>query len=158
MDDLQVKVVRLEPMRVASVLGFGTEPEIEAWSKLIEWAQPRGYLDHPDQHRVFGFNHPEPTPGSPNYGYELWLTVASEFESQGKVEIKDFPGGLYAVTRCEVNGNAYDVIPATWQSLVQWREQSVFMSAHHQWLEAHIDVSRLAEGIFTLDLYLPVAE
>ncbi len=158
MDDLNVSVIRLEPMRVASVLGFGTEPETEAWSKLIKWAQPLGYMDHLDRHPIFGFNHPEPAPGSPNYGYELWLRVEAEFESDGEVEMQEFPGGLYAVARCEVNGNPYQAIPAAWQSLVQWREQSRFKSAHHQWLEAFVETSRMAEGFFTLDLYLPLAE
>jgi DNA gyrase inhibitor GyrI len=158
MDDANIRVKRLEPMRVASVLGFGTEPEMEAWEKLVDWAEPLGLLDQPEQHLIFGFNHPEPMPGSPNYGYELWLPVKSQFESQGEVEIKDFPGGLYAVARCEVKGNPSETIPAAWQRLVQWREQSRFKSANHQWLEAFIEIGRMAEGFFTLDLYLPVAE
>jgi DNA gyrase inhibitor GyrI len=158
MGELNVSVIRLEPMWVASFFGFGTEPEMEAWGKLIEWAQPLGLLDHPDQHRIFGFNHPEPAPGSPNYGYELWLTVDPNYASQGKIELKEFPGGLYAVARCAVNGNPYEAIPAAWQGLVQWREQSRFKSSHHQWLEAFVETSRMAEGFFTLDLYLPLTE
>lgn len=158
MSELDIRIVRLEPTWVASVLGFGTQPENEAWQKLIDWAKPKGYLDQPEQHRIFGFNHPEPTPDSPNYGYELWLTVKSQIETEGEVEIIRFLGGLYAVARCEVKGNPYETIPSTWQSMVEWREQSRYKSANHQWLEAFVETSRMAEGIFTLDLYLPVAE
>ena len=73
MDDVNVRISRLEPMRVASVLGFGTEPEIEAWGKLIVWAKPLGLLDQPDQYFIFGFNHPEPTETIP----AAWQKVSS---------------------------------------------------------------------------------
>ncbi len=45
MHELDVGIVRLEPMRVASFRGFGTSPEHEAARKLIAWAKPRGLLD-----------------------------------------------------------------------------------------------------------------
>ena len=39
-------------------------------------AQPRRrqhVLDQPG--RLFGYNNPDPTPGSSNYGYDVWITV-----------------------------------------------------------------------------------
>ncbi len=35
MNELEVRIVRLEPMRVASAQGFGQNPEEIAWSKKI---------------------------------------------------------------------------------------------------------------------------
>ena len=35
MTELDVKIVTLEPMRIASVYGFGDSPEIEAMDKLF---------------------------------------------------------------------------------------------------------------------------
>lgn len=155
---LSVRIVRLPALHVASVHGFGKEPEAMAWQKLTTWAGPLGLLDKPEQHRIFGFNNPNPAPGSPNYGYEFWITVGPDVIPTHEVELKDFAGGLYAVTRCDVQNDPGNRIPATWQQLVRWREGSKYKSARHQWLEEHISTSGLPEGDFILDLYLPIAE
>ena len=68
-----VQIVTLEPMRVASAWAFGPNPEEMAWQKLVAWAESHDLLS--TGHRVFGFNNPNPSVGSPNYGYEYWLTV-----------------------------------------------------------------------------------
>ena len=159
MSDLEVKIVKLEPMHVASAHGFGESPEGDAWEKLFAWAKPKGLFDHPEQHRIFGFNNPDPTPGSPNYGYEFWIVVGPDVEPEGAVKVKEFSGGLYAVTRCEVPaGGAYDAIPATWQRLVAWCEDSKYRTATHQWLEEHLTPMDTPLEDFVLDLYAPITE
>jgi DNA gyrase inhibitor GyrI len=157
MNELDVRIVKLEPMRVASAHAFGPNPETEAMNKLQAWAHPEGLLDDPEKHRVFGFNNPDPSPGSPNYGYEFWIAVGPDAEAEGDIEIKEFSGGLYAVTRCEVQGDAYDIISATWQQLVAWREDSPYRCAAHQWLEEVLGPP-VSSDDFVLDLYLPVTE
>jgi DNA gyrase inhibitor GyrI len=159
MSEYNVRLVRLEKLRVASLHGFGTEPELQAWEKLVSFAGTRD-LRRP---RIFGFNNPDPTPGSPNYGYELWITIGPEVSAEGDVEIKEFPGGLYAVARCEATGEPYEVIPATWQQLVAWREQSAYQFGSQPWLEEHLPAEgkglvQTAGGAFVLDLYLPLSE
>ena len=47
MDKLDVRITRLEPMRVASALGFGAVPETEAWEKLLSWARSEGFVSEP---------------------------------------------------------------------------------------------------------------
>lgn len=140
MNPLQVAIVRLDAMQVAAFHGFGAEPEHQAAARLVAWARPRGLLDAGLQHRVFGFNNPSPTAGSPNYGYEFWLeltpaeaeTLAGDVVgSQG--ELKSFAGGLYAVTRCR--GAA--AIPNAWRDLVTWCEDSPYAFATAQCLEQH---------------------
>ena len=158
MSELEVRIIKLEPMRVASFHGFGQTPEDEAWNKLVAWAKPKGFLDDPKHHRIFGFNNPEPSPGSPNYGYEFWITIGTEVQPAREMEIKDFAGGLYAVTWCEVQGRPYETIPATWKKLVLWRENSKYKHANHQWLEEHLHEKDAPEGDFNLNLYLPIAE
>ena len=102
---------------------------------MREWAKshdlPRG------QHRIFGYNNPDPSPGSPNYGYDVWLTVDESVQANGDARIIEFPGGLYAVTRIDVK-NPWDDIPGTWQKLVKWMESSKYQHGRHQWLEEHI--------------------
>jgi DNA gyrase inhibitor GyrI len=158
MSNLDVRIVNLEPIRVVSFHGFGREPEHAAWQKLVAWAEPKGYLADKEAHRIFGFNNPNPSPGSPNYGYEFWITVGSEVESNGEVTVKEFPGGLYAVARCEVNNAPGETIPATWKNLVTWREASPYKMGNHQWLEKHIRLGDILKGEFDLDLYMPIAE
>jgi DNA gyrase inhibitor GyrI len=157
MAHLSVDIVELPPLRVASFHGFGAEPEHAAWQKLKGWAPANAYLANPDEHPIFGFNNPSPSPGSPNYGYEFWMVVGPEEEPHGDMTIKQFEGGLYAVTRCEVKNAPYDTIPATWKQLIAWREASNYRSANHQWLEKHIRIGDLLSEDFDLDLYLPVA-
>lgn len=153
MSEIEVRVLNLEPMRVASANGFGESPEEQAWSKLLTWARSQGYGDL-GEHRFFGFNHPNPTPGSPNYGYEQWMTVGPEAQASEGIEIKEFSGGLYAVTRCEDLQHIGDI----WKQLVVWREDSKYKEAHHQWLEECFtpEAKQLEEYVF--DLYAPITE
>ena len=159
MKEIEVRMVRLEPMRVAIAHAFSATPENDARDKLIAWAKPKGFLDNQAEYRIFGFNNPSPSPGSPNYGYEFWIKVGKEVKPEGDIKIKEFAGGLYAVTRCEVRNDpeAYSVIPETWKQLEIWREKSGRKAANHQWLEEYIGLFEASEA-FTLDLYRPVAE
>lgn len=158
---LDVRMVRLEPMRVAYAIGFGKEPEYLAWTALLTWARQKGLFPGREGggQRFFGFNNPSPTPGSPNYGYEQWLTVGPEAGAEGEVQIKDFSGGLYAVARCQGPENIYP----TWKDLVVWGENSQYKMAAHQCLEECLspELLNLPETPWekvVFDLYLPVAE
>ncbi len=147
-----VRIVRLEPMRVASSLGFGREPEGLAWEALTRWAEGAGLKM--TEHRLFGFNNPSPTPGSPNYGYEQWLVLKSDAAPTADAQIKTFTGGLYAVMRCKGTPN-----PEIWQSLVRWREASPYRASQHQWLEELVTPALLGQwDEVEFDLYLPIAE
>jgi len=161
MTEIDVRIVKLEPMRVAAVLGFGEQPEMLAWNKLLAWANPLGLIDDLETVRFFGFNNPDPSPGSPNYGYEQWIVVGPDVKASSDIKIKDFDGGLYAVTRCTLNN-----IGETWQQLVLWLEDSKYHKAQHQWLEGTVKPEMIItpDGMMVenfeaeLDLYLPIAE
>ncbi len=159
MTELEVRIVKLEPMRVASFHAYGADPEHDAAKNLVDWAKPLGMLDDPEKYRIFGFDNPTPSPGSPNYGYEFWITIEADMEPESEVDIKEIPGGLYAVTRCEIKGDAYEVIPETWKRLVKWREDSEYGCGNTYWLEEHIAPSPFeVSNEFTLDLYFPITE
>jgi len=150
----RIELVRLEPMRVASAWAFGPNPEEMAWQKLTTWASLPGLLT--SAQRIFGFNNPSPSAGSPNYGYEYWLTVppdvAPDVASNAGIRIVETLGGLYAVLYADVTGNYYETIPAAWQRLDSWVAASVYRPATHQWLEEHS-----VEGI-PFAFYYPVVE
>lgn len=157
MEQLQVRILTLPPLRVACLNGFGASPEGQAFDKLKTWAQAHGLLG--TNYRLFGYNNPDPTPGSPNYGYDVWITLDASVPGDDEARRLDFPGGLYAVTRCEVR-QPWDDIPGTWQKLVKWMQASKYHQGRHQWLEEHIGTLEEMGGNqpFTLDLYLPVSE
>ena len=152
MSELNVKIVKLEPMRMISTYGFGQRPEDQAWDKLRAWLEQKGLMPDLKAHRFFGFNNPSPAPGSPNYGYEQWMTVGPEVVPEGDVRVKSFYGGLYAVTRCNL-----PVITETWKKLVVWREGSAYRPATHQWLEECLAPFIPLEDM-EFDIYLPIME
>ena len=154
MSELEVRIVQMEPMRVASAHGYGTEPELQAWNKILAFAESRG-LDLASV-RFFGFNNPNPSPGSPNYGYEQWMTVGPEVEGEGEVSIKEVPARRYAVARCE----GLHVIGERWRQLVLWFEDSPYRKPPHwdQCLEELLTSPHAPYDEYVFDLYLPILE
>jgi DNA gyrase inhibitor GyrI len=134
MDELKVKIVTLTWMRVASAWAFGSSPEEVAWQKLDEWARPLGLLDAQGA-RVFGFNNPNPSQDSPNYGYEFLLTVGVEVEPAKGIRIGELRGGLYATMPAEFGADPAVEIPAAWQRLDKWVAEHGYRMGHHQCLE-----------------------
>jgi DNA gyrase inhibitor GyrI len=178
MSNLDVRIVRLEPSRVVAAYAFGSSPEMHAWESLLSWAKAKGLLNAPiapnalsapnapTLPRFFGFKNPVPDPGSPNYGYEQWMTVApdvtadltADVTANGEVQAKEFSGGLYAVTRCRLSE-----MRETWKRLTEWNEEGPYRLAHHQWLEECLTppVAVPATGTerdLVYDLYLPIAQ
>jgi DNA gyrase inhibitor GyrI len=158
MSDLEVRIVNLEPMRVASVRVVSESPEVDAWSKLRSWAEPRGFLQDDENHPIFGFNNPNPQQDRKEYGYELWIKVGSEVESDEEVEVKDYPGGLFAVTTCKLAGDPSGRnILETWKVLLEWVKASKY-----SWRKVHelekVHDPLASEPDIILDLYLPVEE
>jgi DNA gyrase inhibitor GyrI len=158
--EMEVRVVRLEPLHVASALGFGPNPEQLSNEILRAWIRANSVEVDPERHRIFGFNNPSPSVGSPNYGYEVWLTVGPDAQPGQGVAIKDFSGGLYAVARCKLHN-----ITEAWHELAGWCERSPYRMGSHQWLELCLTpefILRPESGADPMaadfDLYLPIAE
>ena len=152
MEDLNVRIVRLAPMRVASAYGFGASPR--GWRGGTCWTgRRRAGCWTMNRRRVLRVQQPQPIGGSPNYGYEQWMTVGPDVAGSGEVTIKEFAGGLYAVTRCK----GLQTITDTWHRLATWCEGSPYVMGQHQWLEECFtpDAARLEDYVF--DLYLPIA-
>ncbi len=156
MNTLNVRIVQLEPLRVATAYGFGEGPERIAWDKMIAWLKAKGLWQDGRPRRFFGFDQPSPTLGSPNYGYEVWVTVGPEVQSEGEITVRDVPGGQYAVAHCAVQ-NPWEDIPTTWKQLVAWAETSPYRAGRGQCLEETFFEGDPDFQHFSLDLYLPVA-
>jgi effector-binding domain-containing protein len=155
MAQTDVRIIDLPPMRVASALGYGTEPEDQAAMMIVEFARSIGLKPGDPGYRTFGFNNPGPTPGSPNYGYELWLVVGPDVDGKKPIEIKEIPGSKYAVTRFTGLSN----IGRAWRELVAWFEDSPYTRPPN-WctcLEEVVNPAETDPDKWTFDLYLPIA-
>ena len=156
MSELDVKIVKLEPMRVASFHAFGESPELEAAKKLVDWAKPEGLLDAEGTHRIFGFNNPDPSPGSPNYGYEFWIDIGPDYQVEKDVTVKEFGGGVYGAVRVK---GVENIAPA-WRKIMEWQPGSKYQWAKNQYLEEHIAPRpfSVTDKELVLDLYFPLME
>lgn len=142
MKPMHVKIVTLPAMRVISAHGFGSEPENQAWKKMEAWAGPKGLLDEKATRRMFGYNNPNPSQGSPNYGYEFCLTAGPEVEAEGDLRVKTLSGGKYAEATFDgvpegIGPEHEDFVPAQWGRLNAWVAENGYRSGEHQWLEEH---------------------
>jgi DNA gyrase inhibitor GyrI len=154
MMDLDVRIERLRPLRVAWVRAVGCSPEQEAWALLNAWARPAGLLDDPVANPVFGFNNPSPTPAVEEYGYEFWVPVGPDCHLPTGIGQKEFAGGVYAVTSCRVGPE----MPGRWRALIRWVRES-----QHTWLRSAHELERVQNPMaspdeFIVDLCLPLDE
>jgi DNA gyrase inhibitor GyrI len=162
MDKLEVRIEKLEPMRVASVRAISKSPEDEAWKKMRTWAEPRGLLDNVKKNPVFGFNNPNPSPGKEEYGYEFWIKVGKDVEPEGDIKIKEFKGGLFAVTTTPLKADpiysedGHHFIGA-WKRLGEWIKSSKYEFGDQHCLERAQDPGA-SEDDLILDLYWSIKE
>jgi DNA gyrase inhibitor GyrI len=153
MTELDVKIVDLPPMKAASFYGFGEFPEPKAHDAAIAWLKQHD-LFREGAYRTFGFNNPNPSAGSPNYGYEVWVVPTEGLPEGHGAKVVDFKGGLYAVAYCP----SLDVIGEIWQKLVAWRDGSEYEHASHQWLEEEREHWLAPKPTNHFDLYLPIGK
>ena len=163
MKEFEVKIVRLEPMRVASARVISETPENDAWQKMRAWAEPKGLLEDLKKHPVFGFNNPNPSPDRKEYGYEFWIRVEPDVEPEGDIKFKEFEGGLYAVTTCKLKEELESEFfqkegyLESWKKLVDWVKSSKYRYGKRQGLEKAHDPNASEEEL-VLDLYCPIEE
>jgi len=155
MPELEVRTCELGPMVVVSALGFGTEPETEAWNLIRQFLERQGMKAESGDRRFFGFNNPNPSPGSPNYGYEQWMTVDPDVAVEAPLTRKEIPGRRYVVTRFTGLQNITD----TWRAFVAWFEDSGLQpgAGCDECLEELRNPMEASPDRWEFDLYLPVA-
>ena len=155
----EIKLVTLEEMRVISFHGFGKGPEGIAWQNLRDWITQNGHEDLIETQRFFGFNNPNPSPGSENYGYEQWMTLPADYEPKEGETIKTLSGGLYAVGGFrEANPEAFG--PA-WEAVNNWRVDSEYVyDENRQWLEELLtkDSVLIEKPSVDFDCFMPVVK
>ncbi|KGE19663.1 effector binding domain-containing protein [Paenibacillus wynnii] len=109
-----VRIVHVPPCTVAASHYIGENPEEHAGEWLAEFMQKIGLYSIKPEARVFGFNHPSPSPDRPHYGYELWVTIPDDLDVPAPLVKKRVAGGLYAAHTITL-GNFHE-----WKLLSDW--------------------------------------
>ena len=120
--DMEVRIEKLEPMRVAFARHIGPYEECEpAWEKLCAWAGPKGLLG-PDTTIIgVSYDDPEVTPPE-KIRYDACITVGEDIEAEGEIGVQVIAGGDYAVT---THKGPYGNLLQTYQKLFgEWAPQS----------------------------------
>jgi AraC family transcriptional regulator len=160
MNEVMIRIVKLEPLRVAYYRAISKSPEEDAMKVLRAWGEPKGMYVNPNEHYHFGYNNPPPSNlvnSKGEYGCECLITVSSEVEPEGKVKIKKIPGGLYAVARCQGPQN----ITQTWIYLHNnWLKKSKYDldDGNLPGLEELITPLEPSIQKWIFDLYIPIKE
>jgi DNA gyrase inhibitor GyrI len=161
MKPIEVEIVELDSMTVASVRAISKTPEDDAWKMMVSFAEPRGLLKDLKKHPIFGFNNPNPSKDSEEYGYEFWIRIDDSVELDDTVEKKEFKGGLYAVTRCNLTKEIQSEFLAKhgmlegWWRLGEWVKESDYEYLDELCLEKSVNPTEV-DADHLLDLYLPV--
>ncbi len=109
-----VRIILLPACTVASYHFIGENPEETVGKQMDKWIrESRLYEIKPDA-RLFGFNHPNPSENSTQYGYEDWVTIPEDMEVPAPYVKKHFAGGLYAAHTIKF-GDFHE-----WQLLSKW--------------------------------------
>jgi DNA gyrase inhibitor GyrI len=161
MAKMEVRLERLETMHAAHAHAFSETPEEDAWSKLEAWAKPKGLLEEGIGTRVFGRN-TYPTDNPEPHGYEFFLTVGPGIEPEGDINIREIPGGLYAVLRFK----NLDNIGRAWEHLWKWTKESRYehigwRKGEHGWcngFEEHLNWLEGSPNQWIFDLWVQLKE
>ena len=162
MKDMEVRIERLDTMRVVYTHVLSDTPEEDAGKKIFEWAEAKGLNKKRVKPRLFGRN-THPTDNPEPHGYELYLTVSPDIEPEGDVEIAEIEGGLCAVLRFK----NLEKIQNAWQHLWDWIKESEYEHAgwkkgKHGWVngfEEHLNwYEQKTQNEWTFDLWVQLKE
>jgi AraC family transcriptional regulator len=156
-DDMQVRIIEMEPLRVAYFRGIGTYSPATIgplFQKLMAWAGPRGICGPASQIMGVCWDDPGITP-EPRCRYDACITVAPDFQDDGRVSLQLLPGGRYAVRHCEFVCQGFE---KAWEELMtDWLPTSGYQPDDRPNLEFYYnDGNRDPENKWIMDIWLPV--
>jgi DNA gyrase inhibitor GyrI len=154
-ENFQVEIVDLPELLAATTIGFGEGPEGQAWDRMLAWVKQSSLWQDGYPHRMFGADTSSPSAASPNYGYQVWYTLAQVIDTPAEIEICRIPAGQYAVIRLNVT-SPWDDIPGGWKKLMAWVETSPYHMDRRPCYEESFWTDQPDYSHFRLDLYLPI--
>jgi DNA gyrase inhibitor GyrI len=154
MEKMDVKIVKLAPMKVASFQASGSSPEFEALERLYEWAKSKGLLKNMSENPIFGFDCQLIVEKRKSPGYEVWIKIPPDIPPEPSIKIKEFGGGLFLTTTCRTEGNHTKAVRASWIKLSKWARENGYDMGNQQLLERFYSFP--LSNDFTIDLYQPI--
>jgi len=159
-----VRIVCLPPATVAASHYLGPDPEMNASLPIDRFVREVGLARLRPDVRRYGFNHPNPAPERPHYGYEIWVTIPDDLQVLIPLTKKRFSGGLYAAHTIAMGQFEQ------WEWLCRWVRESP--EYEERWgdpdcmgglLEEVLDYVRYvdppapeSQGVVHLDLLFPI--
>ena len=116
MKKMKVRIERLEKMYAVYTHVLSDTPEKDARRQIMELSKRKELLKK--DCRLFGRN-TYPTDKPEPHGYEYFLTIDPKVERESDIQIKEIPGGLYAVFRFQNLNKIRDA----WQQLWKLRKR-----------------------------------
>lgn len=114
--NLNIRYVMLPETTVAAFHYIGPDPENHVDAMAAQFVQDCRLYDLKPDARMFGFNHPNPSPDRDHYGYEIWVTIPEDMDVPAPGVKKTMPGWLYAAHTIDFP-NFHE-----WQWLYEWGE------------------------------------
>jgi AraC family transcriptional regulator len=156
--DFQVRVVALPPLRIAYLRCFGLhlDPQkgIEAYQRLMQWANERALLT--PETRIIGMSpdNPEITPLE-KYRYDLCLTVGADIKSEAEFTVTTIPATSFAMHHC--TGDIHQVERA-WHYLFKvWLPGSGYQPAPQPAMEIFLKLpEEIGWETFDIECCVPV--
>ena len=96
--DLRIRIVILPPMTVAAYHFIGENPEESVGDVIDKFVRGFKLYEKKPDSRLFGFNHPNPSPDKP-YGYEDLVTIPEDMDVPAPLVKKKVKGDMYAALR-----------------------------------------------------------
>lgn len=129
-----VRIVLLPPCTVASYQFAGDDPEETVGEVMDMFIRSSKLYEIKPDARMFGFNNPEPQPGSDYHGYEDWVTIPDDMEVALPIVKRHYDGGLYAAYTINFP-DFYE-----WNFLKEWVKNSEkYQEDHRDYLEEHLN-------------------
>lgn len=123
-DDLRVRFVMLPPATVASYHFIGENPEETVCDVVSRFVQQAKLYEIKPDARMFGFNHPNPSPDKP-YGYEVWVTVPDDLNVPAPLVKKRMKGGMYAALTISFPNFQ------EWELIIKWVQRNEVWEADY---------------------------
>jgi predicted transcriptional regulator YdeE len=78
-------------------------------------------------------------------------------EPEPGIEVKEVPGGLYAVTMCKLIDDPGGTVAQVWMALWEWVQEGEYSWRETHELEKHLQPDASLEEM-VLELYLPIQQ
>lgn len=130
--DCRIRLVLLPECTVAAYHYIGENPEEKVGNTMDKFVRESKLYEKKPDARLFGFNHPNPSPTNEVYGYEDYVTIPDDMEVPAPLVKKKMKGGLYAALTIDFPNFQ------EWELLTDWVNKNEIYTADYSELGEEI--------------------